>query len=89
MYYYIVQLSTLIFFTHVVKNPLAQNSEIHANGNFSMIESILLYRPIGLIPERDFFATFGTTQDENQSTGSLQRHRNTQNVHLSDVKKLR
>jgi hypothetical protein len=32
-----------------------------------MLESILFYGPVGLIPERDFFATFGTTQDENQS----------------------
>jgi hypothetical protein len=53
-------LSRLIFFTRVVKNRLAQNSEICANGNFSMLESKIFYGPIGLIPERVFFATFGT-----------------------------
>ncbi len=36
LYYDIVYLSTLIFFIHVVKNRLAQNLEICANGNFSM-----------------------------------------------------
>ncbi len=43
-------------FTNVVKNCLAQNSEICANGNFSMQESILFYRLVGLIPpQMDFF----------------------------------
>jgi hypothetical protein len=37
---------------------------------FPTLESTLLYRPVGLIPERDFFATFGNTQDENQSTST-------------------